>query len=312
MKKLMLLLVVFLMAVPLAQAQDSELTAEQQALLDRALAAVQASDDYTSYVSTNIETRSDVLELSGAGIEQTQERTSTVEEQVSYIKGDDGKNISSLYKLSVTESTGAETVAYTIEGEIRFVDGILYVRGEAVEGEPELPEGWVTSEEALAYSAFDRLSLDDKLEDALDEGFNLLMNAAEEAKLVATDVTSEETTLEDGTAVEMISFSIPGAAIGELMKLDPSFDPADPSNMLLDMLGEDSFYAISLYLDENDVLVGVNISGLLTATEVNMNELDPNSFPAGLMLNFNSENVEETFLQQVNETLEPVEAPELQ
>ncbi len=309
----MVLVLVLVAAAPLrmtARAQDGGgLTDEQIALLDRIVAARMVRDAWPAYTEDAAGSQA----YSIVEPEQTSIRASALEHSATVIPGDPNDNTQAVVAASVissvTASDGTEqNVEYTISGEVIIVDGVLYVNAAYDEPSDQLPplaEGWVqinSVEELDAYTAVDALGLGDLYEESdLDE-----LNAMIEMyKQYATDVTLEQTTLDDGTAVDVITITLDSAGVAEYMKIQ------EASSALFDLLLTDEApdsYTFRMTLDaENNPIA---IEGVMSIAGVGLDAQLFGSYPDGATIDVAVEAEQVAVYTPVVEGIEPAVAPD--
>ncbi|HEX3052233.1 MAG TPA: hypothetical protein VHP83_16355 [Aggregatilineaceae bacterium] len=310
----MVLVLVMVAAAPLsmtARAQDGGgLTDEQIALLDRIVAARMVRDAWPAYT----EDASGSQAYSIVEPEQTSIRASALEHSATVIPGETDDNTQAVVAASVissvTVSDGTEeSVEYTISGEARIVDGVMYVNVAYDEPNDQLPplaEGWVqinSVEELDAYTALDALALSDLYEESDLEELNAMI---EMYKQYATDVTLEQTTLEDGTTADVITITLDSVGVAEYMKVQ------DASSPLFDLLLTDDApdsYTFRMTLDaENNPIA---IEGVMSIAGVGLDAaLFGSSYPEGSTIDVTVEAEQVAVYTPILEGVEPAVVPD--
>jgi hypothetical protein len=286
-----LVIVLLVFAVLPVHAQE-----EEQALLDRIIEATESIADYETFVIDEA--------LFGKATITTKNRDPfhdfmedafyhDVQQTTRYILGDN-LNIHTEYHIEITE--------YTLTGEVRFVEGNLYLISE-----PELkdagnkaqlealPEGWVQVEDAKGWPVgFGYLNLKSFLQESytwelFDQPYtdNLFETPSE--------VVLETDTLDDGTPVDIITVTLTGDILVSVLGGDLELADWDSTSIV----------TITIILNENDQIIhyvySSNIIGEMEST-------------GGILSSGPTLEIEETVsisFSQVNEPLELVEAPEI-
>jgi hypothetical protein len=300
-------------AVP-AKAQGG-LSEEQLALLERVVAAVQKVDEYSSYVNTETSTLSLDGNISIATFSQNILRVQSLEKTTTYVLGDNPNAlVLATYSIEESEEAG-DTTGYTVEAEARYVDGTLYLAAEVVDGDAEeasVPEGWASGDDLEGYGIFDDINLDGLLERVgavePDDEANSPLEDLEVLEKVATDVTAEEITLEDGTAATAITISMDFVTL--LTEAPESFggDEPDESSLALFSAFEGSVVQAVVVLGEDDNPISYELSFEGSLVDFDAAVISPQA--AGGTLNLNFSFGQSSELSQVNEAIEPVAAPE--
>lgn len=310
---LLVLIVVVAAAAPGAVQAQGDLTAEQQALLDRATNAMIAVKQ-GSYVVHHLETESTTMMITIDNQQQSQIENVTTDTTISYIPGEGTWNVQEVGTVEVSGSDNdLGEYAYTLTAEVRLVDGVVYVNAtresENEASLPPMPEGWVVVDDPEAWPALEKLSLDDWLKDPSRTG---VFDYPELVALAVTDVTAEPITLEDGSSAEAITLILSGEglknALIEYYNMNEDADPA--ATALYGNLNAESEVSLTLTLDANDQLVTREGTGLMTVTGLDMSEISA-EIPAGAaFLDLNAELGMTEEVLSVGETLTPAEAPE--
>ena len=292
------------------------LSEEQLGLLDRMITAVTKVDDFTSYTDTE----SQELSLNGsiaiAGFTQEILQTQSMEKTTAYIFGDNPNAlVIATYSESSKQQDGS-TIGYTLDAEVRYVDGVLYAKGEVTDGEdPGISQSgaWVevdipTYAENLVIS---NLGLEQTLERLgaieRDETDDNPLRDIELLKKVATDVTAEEVTLEDGSTATAITVSIDFAAlVAERPAALGAEDNPSSAALFSAFAGQSIVATVLISSDEMPISYGLNFEGSIVDLDASIlsEQLTGATISLNLTLNQSAE------LSQVNEAIEPVAAPE--
>jgi hypothetical protein len=215
---------------------------------------------------------------------------------------------------------GNQATKYAIEGEMRFVDGVLYLMAAYTEGgdlaEVALPEGWVevTPEELEAgvYSMFDIFDLDELFEDDDEEdedAFARLVRYLEDDP--DAEVTQVAETLEDGTAVDTIAITFGEQTF--ITSYQENMDEANPmAELMLEAMTDASYLKATVSIGEGDIPQSAIFESSITISELDMNAADPEQFPEGTLMNTFSQTEIETNRLLSHDTGLTIEAPEME
>lgn len=261
-----------------ATAQDDD----DVALLERIVAAAEAAEAYDSFVRTDF-TQTDLnvsMNMMGFAFDQSQTDTS---EYVSTIITGDNPSLVTVATVSRTMAgTDPTTFATTLSSsevaaEVRLVDNVLYFNGEVVSNDgdttlPTLPEGWVIISDdvstAVASDVLDgTLGLNIQGFDLTTLGADLFETdeAAEGVSLdnilslldVAEDVSLSQATMDDGTAVDVITVTLNALDVYQSPLLSNSV-PLDPTTAsLVEAMFTDAVFEINFAIDDQERLVGL-------------------------------------------------------
>lgn len=302
------------------RAQDG-LSDEEKAILDRLEGAIENFTEYTSFTSYAVELESQEIALAMSGFEFSQTETTNREITATYIDVDGVENIHADVLVTSIAADGIEDTesAYTLEAEVRLVDGELYVMASYLDSEGavnELPEGWVTVDETNLFQFID-LDISDLLDTDIAEsttGFdeNDLFEDREQLEGLIESVTVDPIELEDGTPVDLITLTFSADGFTELMGETLDLGLGDDSGMeeMMNALFEGISFSVQIALDADDNVRQTNIT-----IAINVEELDASFIPdvpegMDVSLSITMEMVETTTYSDINADLQPVTAPE--
>lgn len=299
------------MFLPLVQAQGG-LTPEQEALMERALLAMAARQEYESYVRVESELQQQNLTISVPAMNLTQVQVNKLTREITstVIQSEDNRNILSNALATLAETTfGADNTSQesivTLEAEIRLVDGALYVNAAYVDPAanlPALPTGWIEATNPTNFPALEALGLEGYLQPGLFSDPSLMRPAVQ-------DVLLEKRILEDGRSADYIILDLGYEGIQTMLGRD--VDPNDVfTAFLLLSVNENSTYTLTVGLDENDLLIEANSEANLRTEQVDAHALRPADFPEGTFIKFEGRYVENSTFSQINDGFEPVTVPE--
>lgn len=305
-----------------AKAQDGGgLTDEQRALVDRVTALAANRDSYTSYVKESATSQVMSLNVSVMGLIIGINSSKNVTSTTTKISGDPNDNIVTVSTVEYTEQSaipGQESdIAYTLQSEVRSVDGVVYAMGSYVDSSGEvtvLPEGWVVvTNESDWAGAFSELDWSDFFPNDTPSPFE----DAEVLNTALSDISSSATTLEDGTEAEVITMTFSPEGFMEVMARMGTVDMSNPLlGPLFSQLASTDGMALTaaLTLTEGDQPVGFDVSmnWILEGAEFDLGSVDP-SMPAGMMagLDLSISMTQSEFLHDINSAdLVPATAPE--
>ncbi len=289
------------------KAQDGGLSADQLALLERIFEARAYLEVVGSYAEDRTGTETQLLTL--AWEDQAFEFYNATEwEQAQTVINTAGElNAQAQVRATVNEE---DWPPYVVSGEVRLVDGVLYVNASYEEPDdslPPLPEGWFVVPDIEAaqeeYPALVALQLDNVTR---SEPTPLLENQ-QLIRDTATDVQQASTELADGTQADQITVTFGRDALLAVMSegVEDEFQLA-----LFGAMSDASYAALIVTLDAENRPLHVRTEMVLVAEGVDAAALSPDDFPAGMTLSFRFEGVEEQSYRQFDEAFEPVAAPE--
>jgi len=302
-------------ALPVS-AQGGRLPDDQQAMVDRVLASIAATERYTSFVSDLTETTTNTMTLDMGGSPATAAESYTIREVTHYTTGADGQpNIGTTAEATVSsqEFGSATPSQYGLQAEMRVVGGVLYVtaRRDAPAGAdlPAMPEGWVIVTSASEWPALRVLQLGDELlnldsPDLFDPNVPLLLQQA-------TGAAQASATLDDGTPVEVITLTLTGhdlrRGLGDYMAAkDPS-----PSTAVyyggIDL--DQSSWIMTFSLNDRDQIVAFTADASIVWTGFELN-MSPQT-PASTLLDQTTTLTGTYAIRSIAAPLEPVAAPEM-
>jgi hypothetical protein len=299
-------LVMVLMVIPVRAQEGGGLTDEESRLLDRVFAARDIQRGWSSYVeqANGIETRE--MALSSGPEAQVQSTVASWDRTSTVIRDGNAFNIQSAMTVTVTnEEAGMNSQSYTMNADVRLVDRQLYVRaaydGEPQSGWPSLPEGWVMVRKLSDWPGFQSLNLGDFLQQATP------FDNPERLKAVNPTVTLEAGTLDDGTAVEIITVDLDVQAIQTLFSTS-----INDSSMkaLIDGLGGDTAGVLLFVLSPDDNRpYQIETRVTLQALGLNAQKFGQGNSP-NTQLDLTTSFLRSESYSQINESFEPAAVPE--
>lgn len=294
-----------------AAAQGS-LPDDQRALLEKAAAAIQATNDFTSYAEETLGKDSQVIVLASETLGRQEVTTSKrTEGRAVYLRGD---NPALLYNVTIK---GEESdIKYTIEGELRYVDGVLYASASYIPDDPAqavlyfFPEGFTIIEdpnEPADYAILEPASVLERLIGE-DEGF---FDDVDQLALAVESVTSQVGEL-DGAPVEIITLNVPSDNLFFwIAGTNPTFDPTDPTTRLLfSYLTDDSYGVVAVYLDEDGNWLQSEFELVMNVEGADASQLDPAM--EGFTIELESTLTQRFKLSQINAVTEEITAPQIE
>jgi hypothetical protein len=294
---LVVFIVVFAVFAPAVSAQDGDdLSEAEQALVDRFLQAMYAPDEYTSFVESG--TLQMAVHMTIDQDDSQVEVFIRIEVQKDITKANP-QNIATrmvvAYSLVVREDGDElQSESYLSVTDTRMIDGTLYLRAVSNMPDIHLPDGWVVGEDLLDYPELDPLSVG-----SLFDGTSFLGGISRSSFYgMVSDPTVKPDILEDGTTVDVITLSIPYAALAPRMHLDPA------SEALL-TAGQSGFLSYAALIDASDFLRSARFHWKYSIHDGAVAELSLDSVLNGILeMNF------EANYSQINEDLEPAVVPE--
>lgn len=312
--KWILILVLMVLFSTVAFAQEEVPSEEYEALAERLQAASEKTDALTSYAVEQLTIENQSIRVVWGEIEQdiirNLERVSTAT-----VTSGDSPNGQGTVTVTVSSVEGPAEVSYTIEAELRYVDGVVYVNAAYTESEgdvPPLPEGWVEIDDTAFYPEYSDLDLSgfrDLFEDEEDEDDPL--ESIQELLNAANSVTTYEDDM-DGTPIEVFNIVLGWEGLTVMLEESGDFSADDPVMGLFSeaLADEEELVNISLALDEDDHMIGMAFGFTMSFTDADASQIDPNLQDGTISALI--ENTEVNEISQINETFDPVEAPEVE
>ena len=305
---LMVVVAVFAVMMPV-EAQDG-LSAEEIALVDRAIAASDAHDELGSYqLSGGEESNLDMsLALQGQEIAFGENYEITTEGY--YLYDGEIESISATSELVFNSNGPDGEVNFSITADLIGIGATLYVNAELVDGEnPDggLEEGWLTIESADEIPlALDNFGLDDFFDDSEDDP------AKDRDQIIshASSVTLEKDELDNGTPVEVITVLIDGDNLldffAELSADDDSDNPFVDAIFSSDVGGQ---ILLMMALDADDNMVGEAVVMSLVIESLDMSAVELEGLPADVEISLTMDRTKYTEYSALDGEFEAIEAP---
>jgi hypothetical protein len=291
--------------------EDGGLSAEEQVLVEQFHAARVRYRTLDSLKSETVyrDVQEYTFDLGG----QSQQLIQTIDfaRQSQWIRGENLPNVTATLHVEIEDARPGirEPVSFGIDADVRVADDVVYVKAAYVESDPDLPtlpDGWAAVDPKEAPGVYDRLDLDDFLEeDTIADDLDLLLE-------VVASATMEETELDDGTPVQVITLTIDHE--GLVVSVDTMVDSAPNPEMVLAMmkaLSDESYSKMTVTVDADGDPVRYTSEILLDYVGMDAHALDPESFPEGMTLSLRGETSSVELFMDLNAPFEPVVAPEL-
>lgn len=294
-------------------AQDGGLTGEQQALVDRVLAALEKTESYTSYVSDGEGTRDRTIIITAGDISRQNSENTLLTRRTQYTTDANGQsnyNLTRIAHVNSSASNGA-VLMYTITSEMRVVEGVLYLNAireidsGAADDLPDVPEGWVIVESEDDWPALEHLDLGDILND-MDGPMIINSNAILMFDQVS-DITLEAGTLKDGTPVDKITVTWTGDELTAGVAAQLEARGEDPLPLVFD---SNSVMTTTFSLNADDELLQIETDTTLTWNDIDLRILNPNA-PEGSLFSQESSENGVVIISGINEPVTPITAPEM-
>lgn len=288
---LLLTLIASLLAltVPL-HAQDDDMAA----VIEEAMAALLAAEDYTSYNATTYTSQTASIEvfiegesaLVQNGVDATEDVTTFVAD------GGLGNVVTTTSATSIDSQNGTET-QYTLLAETRVVDGVIYVNA-AYDGEATaeaIPDGWteVTAEALETYPGLSRLGLETLLTAQESEeqipftnNYEAIAEAVTTGSTLATGSADAATT--DGRTGYGYTIILSVDGIKQFLAATPNIESNPVLGAMLDNLGEASTGFFSIIVDDEGYLLEASVTLSVAVEGLDVSAIDPN-VPAGTTAN---------------------------
>jgi hypothetical protein len=301
-------LVLLLLGLPLATAQDDNLTEEEKlALANQVLTAFGEINAYESFVYS--EGRTDINHTQVYQGETLLRDVSESEEttgEAAIIRGDTPSGLYTATTKFSSFTPESQLYAFTVEAEFIYAEGTLYGRATVTEGETEFAvpaEFTDLSGEEFAEFA-DRFDTSDFVNEVL--GIEAEGDPLSNPELVLdtfSDATYRQQTIEEKPVDRIdMSFRLPNLAA--FLANDP-----DTPQAMLDNMTEESGIWFTMQIFEGGPVLALQSQILFKVTAVPGQALDP-SLPEDITVNLDIFSIETNELSQINEKLEPITAPE--
>ena len=309
---------VVMMSPILSYAQDGERSEQAQALMERAFAAIDRQQTYESYVQTGYELMLMEVNVSMLGITALLHNSTEREFVTTYTQSPGGDNLygDMTYRFDNRSDLPGDEVheVYTVEAEVRFVDGQLYINAAYSEAEgdvPSLPMDWTAVSSRFDFPLYTELGLDayraretSILTTGSIEDMDVLTDAI-------SDVVLRQDTLADNTPVDIISMAIGPTAFGDMLYAIGSVGDDPLFEDIVEMLDKDDYIILEVAVDanENSRWVRLVLSLSLDSEELGtlLEAQDVPTAGADMTLTVRVE-FWRTY-DQINADLEPIEAP---
>lgn len=326
-KRLILMICIALFSVIVSTAQEGSpggdgLTGEERALLDRLSQAAERFESYTSYNNVYEVVDNEVTLISMPNGSFDLQETRVLEADETVILGDN-PNGQALVSATVERNEAQVFSTYTINGELRYVDGVLYLNVAYAEPQadlPALPDGWVTVNAVDAFVAdnptLEILDLSGFVEQFTDNGVESEDSQRSRLQLVsdlgefASAVTLDRSEI-DGEGVDVITVFFGWQGLSQiLLQEDPEFDLNDPLALLFaEQLGElDDLLSLLIAVNDAGDVVGIATGFRVELIDVEMSQIADNVEP-GTLYNLVLDNFEVNTITQFNADFEPITAP---
>ncbi len=295
-----------------ASAQDDE-----QALLDRVIAAFETAATYGSYQAAADTANSAAWESLVPGVEMSYSGERTVSQTYTFatINGQINLLLNGHFAISETQP-GSTTTSYVLNSEFRMVDGTAYVQASyenPAADLPPLPEGWIEADadSDLTYPGLGAMDVGGML-DEFAPGAPFMNIDMESLAATLHDslstVISEPDTLAGDTAVDRITLTLTPDSLNSPWLGGYDQDPTG-QRILEAVTGEP--VTLSVLVDERGYLVGLDLAMNFEVPSVDIGGSDP-SIPEGFTISYTVSNTISLRLSGINEPVEMASAPEIE
>jgi alpha-amylase len=319
--KVLLVILLISIALPVTPAHAQDQPGDQATLLAKVLAAIEVVDTYKSYA---VSTEQTWYQSWTGGLTDEIMEGQTVEmirrEQGTAVLDGTGANIQHLVTVSSTQTPlTAPPTTYSLEGEIRVVDGAVYVNAtyeDARSGLPTLPDGWAKVSDINAFQVWPGLGILMNPQayfgdEASKTSYRLLgIRVTDLAPILdqyVTNVTSAPAQLEDGSPVEVISVTLNREGV---RAAGIAYSPNDPVEQLIYENTTGDPLTITFSLDDQGYLIEQNL-----LFEVKITDLDISAAvgaPPGYIIDLTLRQAYNLRFTAINEPVARVEAPDIQ
>jgi hypothetical protein len=302
-----LLVLVALTGGALVRAQedtDGHLSGEQRALIDRVVQVHANVSGYRSCHEENDGTDTQAITVILGTATRTVSQSVTFTQSVDLVQIDGEDNIRAEVSAVVMDW---DESSYTVNAEVRIIDGVLYVNAAFVPPAPEqitLPDGWVIVEDPADLAVYDDLQLGNLVEPSS------LYDDAALLKAIVSDVRLEARTLDDGTPVEVITLVFEREGLVLYLR-ETSGEDADPlSDLLYGAMKPGSYAQAILVIGPDETPLQFEVTSVIETAAVDAQTLAPGQFVDGTKLSIRLEWSGTDAFSQINEPLEPASVPE--
>jgi hypothetical protein len=311
------------------QAQDdpptTSLSEEDTALLERIFSALDNHQTLTSYVEKFSQERNleiSVISITGnsdlmaedSNLDQTSTTSIYIERDSYFIRENDQPNIlSDVYvKTHVVSSAPpnfTNTLDYEVDGEVRLVEGMLYVQADYTDSVsaaeldlPAFPADWVVINETENW---EEIFWDLNLQYYLNQNTDPFIVRGEALTSLIQDISLESTALEDGTSVDLIQVTLGGEGIIDVFSYLTGIEKSNQFFPAFFALGNTAVYTFTLGADNSLYAISAEIHA---QNNVNLNQVDPRNM-SGLLALSTTDFTRTITYSEINVSREPVEIP---
>lgn len=304
-----LALLVLVMSIGLAgmksqvTAQDVGLSTEQLEWVNRYFEGLEKRSSYSAYVQTEQDFQNQALVFSSTGLPEFVNSTMQRQETSTIIQTE-SPEIRSEITLNISQDQD-----YSLEAEVRIVDGILYVNAAYVGRSlnlPPLPEGWIVVDDSIEWEGLNPLQLNSYVDNRVSplQDQELLLDGL-------SNVTLEHEKLAANTSADVVVMTLTDETVAGLLTPSATSVGSDILDAILENMLDDSAASIRVYLDKDGHIVRMG-THIRLLSEVNLDQIEDIPFPAGTTLTFDGTFDNTTTYTQINDTtLMPMGAPEL-
>lgn len=315
-KLLKFVILLLVIAIPMSVFAQ-ELSEEDQANIEKALAALEAASDYPSYAVEQTAVNGSTVTMTANGEVLLSQDSSEVNTTSYTLTNGETPNLSGTASVIGTRNENETETTYLMEAELRLVDGEIYVNASYLTPDPELPalpEGWtaITREDVATYPGLESLGMD-KIFTVAEEGGPMpfvenFEAFAEVVRSSAIVVAVEPQTLEDGREVENITILLGSEGLGGLLMMEES-QATDPiTQALVENLTEDSSGLLTVSIDADGNLAQVLLAAAITTSEIDMATVMEDA-PEGSVAVFNVTISSLVTISGIGETYPAAEVP---
>ncbi len=305
-----LVVVVLLLAgLAPARAQDTGET-DADILVGRVVRARQDVLGWQSFTSARVTRDALVLDLAVGRQVQTAHAIVQADRVAHVVRLDGVPNVQSTINATINETIGmgpGGERAYALAGESRRVDGVLYVNAQYTLPRPDLPQlprGWSVVQNPGEHAVFRHLPLGDFSE------IDWMLADPDALAAAVTQAALEPGTLDNGTPVDVITLRMTGADLVTFFADVPvKSDALALVAQLSDDLTAESAVTLTAEIDSDSVLRAYHTRIALQTGWIDAYELDPETYPQGLLMRFAVEMTGDELFSAINVPRAPVDAP---
>jgi hypothetical protein len=208
-------------------------------------------------------------------------------------------------------------IQYTLDYELRYIDGVAYINAEytdATDNAPELPTGWQVLDLDNIPGALVPLELEFLIQDNLfpEERAAIFERVAAQLQAGTTAAAEREEMLADGTTLRVIRLELGGADFIDTVIAQGQFDADDPFRaQLADYYRQTpNIFSYEIGLDEAGNPITFGLGTNIAMVNQDYNALDENA-PPNSTYDFSIQGQTFERYQAVDKAFPPIDVPSI-